>query len=159
MLRTLYYRYVWFELLQKTCVIQSGKFCKNVELTLISDQPRDVKPEPVFTWPEKVAGPDPVDFNSYCSVSDYAVGTYGDELVSTTISSTSSQILPLPTPKFLSESAAAPRLSMFETPLQTDMTQCVSSTPIISNKSLLIEMDFLQSEEITLQKRIKCLEE
>ena len=79
--------------------------------------------------------------------------------MSTTISSTSSQILPLPTPKFLLESAAAPRLSMFETPLQTDMTQCVSSTPIISNKSLLIEMDFLQSEEITLQKRIKCLEE
>ena len=111
MLRTLYYRYVWFELLQKTCVIQSGKFCKNVELTLISDQPRDVKPEPVFTWPEKVAGPDPVDFNSYCSVSDYAVGTDGDELVSPTISSASSQILPLPTPKLLSESAAAPRLS------------------------------------------------
>ena len=49
----------------------------------ITDQPSvsDVKQEPVFIRPENIAGPDPVDFCSYCSVSDYAVGTDADELV------------------------------------------------------------------------------
>ena len=44
-------------------------------LTNISDQlsVSDVKPEPVFIGPENIAGPDPVAFCSYCSVSDYAV--------------------------------------------------------------------------------------
>ena len=109
-------------------------------LTNISDQlsVSDVKPEPVFIGPENIAGPDPVAFRSYCSVSDYAVRTDADELVSPTISSASSQILPPTTSKLLSESAAAPRLSMFETPIKPDMTQCSSSTPIISNKSLLM---------------------
>ena len=106
-----------------------------VTLTSISDQPSDVKPEPVFIGPKKIenmAGPDPVDFSSYCSVSDYAVGTDAYELVSLTISSTSSEILPPPTPELLSESAAAaPRLTMFETPIKPDMTQYSSSTPII----------------------------
>ena len=134
---------------------------KTVMFTDVSDQPSvsDVKPEPVFIGPENIAGPDPVAFRSYCSVSDYAVGTDADELVSPKISSGSSQILSPTIPKLLSESAAAPRLSMSETPIKPDMTQCSSSTPIISNKSLLMEMDFLRSEKILLQKRIKCLEE
>ena len=52
-------------------------------LTNITDQPSvsDVKPEPVFIRPENIAGPDPADFCSYCSVSNYAVGTDADELV------------------------------------------------------------------------------
>ena len=43
---------------------------KIVMLTNISDQPSvsDIKPKPVFTGPENIAGPDPVDFHSYCSV-------------------------------------------------------------------------------------------
>ena len=106
----------------------------------ISDQfsVSDVKPEPVFIGPENIADPDPVAFRSYCSVSDYAVRTDADELVSPPISSASSQILPPTRSKLLSESAAAPRLSMFETPIKPDMTQCLPSTPIISNKSLLM---------------------
>ena len=123
---------------------------KTVIFTDVSDQPSvsDVKPEPVFIGPENIAGPDPVAFRSYCSVSDYAVGTDADELVSPKISSASSQILSPTTPKLLSESAAAPRLSMSETLIKPDMTQCSSSTPIISNKSLLMKMDFLRSEKI-----------
>ena len=39
----------------------------------ISDQPKDVKPEPVFIGPENISGPDPVDFSPYCLVSDNAV--------------------------------------------------------------------------------------
>ena len=128
-------------------------------LTSIRDQPSDVKPEPVFIGPKNVAGPDPVDFSSYCSLSDYAVGTDADEVVSPTILSASSQILPPTTPKLLLESAAAPVFSMLEIPIKLDVTQCSSSTPIISNKSLLIEMNFLRSEKFTLQKRIKCIEE
>ena len=56
-------------------------------LTNISNQPSvsDVKPEPVFTGPESIARPDSVDFCSYYSVSDYAVETDADELVSPTI--------------------------------------------------------------------------
>ena len=83
----------------------------NVTLTSISDQPSDVKPEPVFIGPKKIenmAGPDPINFSSYCSVSYYAVGTDAFELVSPTIS--------------LSESAAAAhRLTMFETPIKPDI--------------------------------------
>ena len=131
-----------------------AKFSKIIMLTNISNQPSvsDVKPEPVFTGPESIARPDSVDFCSYYSVSDYAVETDADELVSPTISSASSQILPPTTPKLLSEAAAATRFSMFETPIKPDMTQCPSSTPVISNKSLLIEMDFLRSEKITYKK-------
>ena len=52
-------------------------------LTNITDQPSvsDVKPEPVFIGSENIAVPDPANFCSYCSVSDYAVGTDADELV------------------------------------------------------------------------------
>ena len=103
-------------------------------LKSIRDQPSGVKPEPVFIGPKNVAGPDPVDFSSYCSVSDYAVGTDADELVSPTILSASSQILPPTTQKLLSESAAAPVFSMLEIPIKPNVTQCSSSTPIISNK-------------------------
>ena len=78
------------------------------------------------------------------------------ELVSPRTSSASSQILPPTTPKLLPESAAAPRLSVFETHIKPDMTQCLSSTQLYQNK--LMEMDFLRSEKITLQKRIKCLD-
>ena len=129
-------------------------------LTNISDQPSlsDVKREPVFIGPENIAVPDPVNFRSYYSVSDL-VGTDADELVPWAISSASSEILPATTPKLLSESVAAPTLIVFETPIKPDLTQCSSSNPIISNKSLLMEMDFLRSEKITLQKKIKCLEE
>ena len=47
-----------------------------------SDQPSlsYVKPEPLFIGPKNIAVPDPVDFHSYCSVSD-SVGTDADELV------------------------------------------------------------------------------
>ena len=52
-------------------------------LTNITDQPSvsDVKPEPVFIGSENIAVPDPANFCSYCSVSDYAVGTDAAELV------------------------------------------------------------------------------
>ena len=91
-------------------------------VTNITDQPNDVKLEPVFIRLENIAVSDPVDFSSYCSVSDYAVRTDGDELVSPTISSASSQILPPARSNLLSESAAAPRLNMFKTPIKPDMT-------------------------------------
>ena len=148
-----------YNLAKRRASCNLARSSKIVMLTNISDQPSDVKPEPVFIGPKNIAGPEPVDFSSYCSVSNYAVGIDADELVSPTISSVSSQILPPTTPKLLSASAAAPRFSMFQTPIKPDMTQCSSSTPIISNKSLLMEMNFLESEKIALQKRIKCLEE
>ena len=60
---------------------------KIVILTNISDQSSDAKPEPVFIRPENIGGPHPVDFSSYCSVSNYVAGTDADELVSPTIPS------------------------------------------------------------------------
>ena len=88
-----------------------------------SDQPSlsYVKPEPLFIGPKNIAVPDPVDFHSYCSVSD-SVGTDADELVPWAITSASSEILPATTPKLLSESVAAPRLTVFETPIKPDLT-------------------------------------
>ena len=59
---------------------------KIVMVTNISDQPSSAKPEPVFIGLESIGGPDPEGFSSYSSVSNYAVGTNADELVSPTIS-------------------------------------------------------------------------
>lgn len=113
-----------------------------------------IKKEPSFIGPEKIVGPDPTDFDTFCTVPDDDLNdnvvAEGEQLCNLIVETPKRQLPNIP------EDIIPTTNTAISDVIRTGTSATQSAT---SDQSILMEMDFLRAEKISLQTRIKSLEE